>query len=259
MSETVDPTTLSKSTLSAVAPHVKPQALQASVAVPPTTVGSGLIFCEWCGNSNPCGCWQRMFAESLRSNLTALTGFTMSWRPQVIKRQRCLWVLDMSARRTGETECGLSAGWMTPRAKEDCDYQYDRGDHTKPRPTLTGQVKGWPTPRAGDSEQTGAHRGVPDTLTSATRAWPAPNSMDGERGAESRQTKKNRGSGRVNLRETVGQARQANSSTNGSPTGCLASRWVATLQGFPSDWCELPISTLSELMGIPSSQIVPKS
>lgn len=37
-------------------------------------------------------------------------------------------------------------------------------------------VAGWPTPRAEDSEQTGAHRGVPDTLTSATRlaGWATP-------------------------------------------------------------------------------------
>ncbi len=35
---------------------------------------------------------------------------------------------------------------------------------------------GWPTPRAEDSESTGAHRGVPDTLTSASRlcGWPTP-------------------------------------------------------------------------------------
>lgn len=36
----------------------------------------------------------------------------------------------------------------------------------------------WPTPRAEDSEQTGAHRGVPDTLTSAARMWPTATAGD---------------------------------------------------------------------------------
>lgn len=41
--------------------------------------------------------------------------------------------------------------------------------------TMTFGPSAWPTPRAEDSEMTGAHRGVPDTLTSATRAaWPTP-------------------------------------------------------------------------------------
>lgn len=32
----------------------------------------------------------------------------------------------------------------------------------------------WPTPRAEDTETTGAHRGVPDTLPSAANMWPTP-------------------------------------------------------------------------------------
>jgi len=33
---------------------------------------------------------------------------------------------------------------------EKGDYQYDRGDKNKPRPTLSGAVKQWPTPAARD-------------------------------------------------------------------------------------------------------------
>jgi hypothetical protein len=42
------------------------------------------------------------------------------------------------------------------------------------------QLVGWPTPRAEDSESTGAHRGTPDTLTSAARlsGWPTPTARD---------------------------------------------------------------------------------
>jgi hypothetical protein len=67
------------------------------------------------------------------------------------------------------------------------------------RETLTGHagttltdaanmVATWPTPRAEDSEQTGAHRGVPDTLTSVSRlaAWETPlaSNTNGERQAD---------------------------------------------------------------------------
>ena len=36
----------------------------------------------------------------------------------------------------------------------------------------------WPTPRAEDSESTGAHGDRIDTLTAAVRTWPTPNAMD---------------------------------------------------------------------------------
>lgn len=45
----------------------------------------------------------------------------------------------------------IGSGYVpTPRANENGDYQYDRGDKSKPRPTLAGWVKMWPTPRASD-------------------------------------------------------------------------------------------------------------
>jgi len=34
--------------------------------------------------------------------------------------------------------------WPTPRASERGSYQYDQGDHNKPRLTLTGAVKKFP-------------------------------------------------------------------------------------------------------------------
>ena len=40
------------------------------------------------------------------------------------------------------------------------------------------EARAWPTPRAEDSESTGAHRGEPDTLTSAVRLWHTPTSGD---------------------------------------------------------------------------------
>ena len=85
-------------------------------------------------------------------------------------------------------------------------------------------------------------------------AWPTPNRMDGERGAECRQTKKDRGSGGVNLREVTGRVTQGNRSMSGKPRGCLNSRWVASLMGYPQDWCDVPTETLSRLMATASSR-----
>ena len=53
-------------------------------------------------------------------------------------------------RRTGGTDCGLRV--PTPRSREAGDYQYSRGDHSKPTPTLSGFVKSFPTPTVHDAE-----------------------------------------------------------------------------------------------------------
>lgn len=57
----------------------------------------------------------------------------------------------------------------TPTTPESLAHEVKNG-------TLRGVVFMWPTCRAEDSEQTGAHRGKPDTLTSAARTtdWPTP-------------------------------------------------------------------------------------
>jgi len=41
--------------------------------------------------------------------------------------------------------------WPTPRAKEDGEYQYSRGDKTKPVPTLSGAAQNWSTPSVADT------------------------------------------------------------------------------------------------------------
>lgn len=136
------------------------------------TVGSGRLFCELCGSVCRDTCWQRTFLDSLGSSLTDLTGCANNWRQRAISASRSLWVLTTLERRIDGSVCG---SWVTPQAVEASggQYCYTNGDHSRPTPTLTGQVKG----------------------------WPAPNAQDGERGAESAATKDARGSGGVNLRE----------------------------------------------------------
>lgn len=60
----------------------------------------------------------------------------------------------------------------------------------------------WPTPRAEDSESTGAHGNRIDTLTSAVRTWPTPTSSDAN-GAGSRNTASSSAHPGVSLTDAV--------------------------------------------------------
>ena len=212
-----------ESNLSAGAFRANRPALRESAGARETIDGSGRIFCDWCGRSSPCGCWRRTCQDSLLSSLMALTGLSLKWKPRDISASRLLWVLGRSAHRTGGTACGSSGDWKTPRANESGQYQYDQGDKTKPRPTLTGQVKEWPTPRARDVKgQSQRGKDAPgDCLPNAV---------------------------------LFGPPDPASLNTHGRPRGSLNSRWVAQLMGFPSDWCDLPTETLSRLTGTRSSR-----
>lgn len=65
---------------------------------------------------------------------------------------------DLARRDNGQPNSNLPTQinqWMTPRSHEVGEYQYSRGDKTKPVPTLTGQAMAlpaqtehWPTPTA---------------------------------------------------------------------------------------------------------------
>ena len=57
-----------------------------------------------------------------------------------------------SAHRTNGKGC---SSWPTARAAEakGVAYQYDQGDHNKPRLSLTGEAENWATPTASDDER----------------------------------------------------------------------------------------------------------
>ena len=217
-----------------------------------------------CGGLFPCadpsGHSLRTF---LRCELEELTGCSLTWKDSGTPAGRSWWVLGLSEHPTEETECGSCAEeYQTPTTQPHRQNSYSSDPSIK-RPSLEDQA-GWPTPRAEDSEQTGAHAGVPDTLTSAARYFPTPNANDGERGPESVATKRARGSGGVNLAEaagwatpcqrdwkgdesapaaharkspglpamayaTSGQPDQANPNTRGNIRGSLNPAWVAQL------------------------------
>ncbi len=80
-------------------------------------------------------CWMLSNTRLLSPSLLTLTRSFMMRRGKIYEQRT--WV-----RRTEGKESGL---WPTPRAHERGSYQYDRGDHSKPRATLSGAVK-FPTP-----------------------------------------------------------------------------------------------------------------
>ena len=222
------------------------------------SVGSGLLFCESCGNANPCGCWQKMFLDSLASNLMVSTGCAMNWRRRATKSARALWVPNMSERPTSGTDC---SSWPTPTAGnpndgESVENLMERREALKAKGIngagmplgIAAKLSAWPTPRAEDSEQTGSHDGTPDTLTSAARLWQTPTAMLGEVGAASR------AGARKGELLIGGQVRQDDRNANGNGRGSLNSQWVAQLMGLPYDWLDLPTETLCKLLATRSAR-----
>lgn len=124
--------------------------------------------------------------------------------------------------RTGETGAQL---WPTARSKESGDYQYSRGDHNKPTPTLSGAVKMWPTPTAGKCGMTAKTSGRPIEKSThlstqvylAERLWTTPTAADSTGTTE--------GGNSRSLRTDVG--------------GQLNPTWVEWLMGFPTGWTDL--------------------
>lgn len=104
------------------------------------------------------------------------TVFAMTWKRAVTPSGRSISRLAASERRTGDNACG---SWPTT-TKEDGRSSARHGYMVTGNQGTTlldaARMATWPTPRAEDSESTGAHRGRPDTLTSAARVatWATP-------------------------------------------------------------------------------------
>lgn len=79
------------------------------------------------------------------------------------------------------------AGWPTPKTPTGGPNSNREERGAGGADLQEAARSGWPTPRAEDSEQTGAHHGTPDTLTSAARAgWPTPTACSGPNMSENR-------------------------------------------------------------------------
>ena len=72
-----------------------------------------------------------------------------TWPRAGMTQNGAFYRLPKWERRTNEIDCGLRV--PTPRSREAGDYQYSRGDHSKPTPTLSGFVNSFPTPTVHDA------------------------------------------------------------------------------------------------------------
>lgn len=144
--------------------------------------------------------------------------------------------------------------WPTPRANEARagDYQYDRGNHGKPRLTLNGAVKMWPTPTQADSDERTLRMKSTDplfresgmhamTLDRAVHLWPTPTAITDTGGAA---LCKWGGQGaREKLRSMV---------TPEELNGSLNPTWVEWLMGYPLGWTALEDSETPSSLKYPN-------
>ena len=204
-----------------------------------------------------------------------MTGLRLSWRDSATPSRRSWWVLGRSERRTSGTGHGSSADWKTVRAGEHGQYQRDRGTPGLERATLTGQVKDWQTPNAmaGGNKSRGGERKGELLLAGQVKEWTTPQAHDSKGTPDAKRVGRHgtKHGGRnlpddvaanwpspganddkalgeatpghsPQLRHVPGLLAQGSRSTGGKPRGCLNSRWVASLMGYPSDWCDVPTS-----------------
>lgn len=166
-------------------------ALPGSSAGPKTSGGSGPISSASFGRFNPDGSFLR----------TSLDLFGTDSDPSSVDWPRSGTMLNgiCSARERSVPHIAVSGSsysrgeYPTPSATPYGTSQNEgQVPHKRPTagtPSLETWAKGWPTPRAEDSESSGARRsrGVEDTLTETTRAWPTPAARDWKGSSQSGQ------------------------------------------------------------------------
>lgn len=162
------------------------------------------------------------------------------------------------------------AGWVSPSTRDWKDTPGMATEGVNPDgsvrnrqdqlPRQAAMVRGWATPRAEDSESTGAHRGKADTLTSQTRltaGWNTPASSEGfDRRKADPAKKRNAGNATLAGWPTPNTMAGGSTSRGGdrkdeklisglittsspAPTekrGALAPAFSLWLMGFPPEW-----------------------
>ena len=224
---------------------VNPQASPESEKEPPIIAGSGLTFCAWCLKSTPCGCWRRTLAECLAWTLrecNSANGLRVSLELSATNSCPSSWLLKTLAHRTEENESSSSGdAWMTPDAS---DWKQDGLEASKRRlekySTISLNAQAWPTPTVcGNNNRAELSPKAGNGLATEVKAWPTPTTIDAGAGRINRSASPNavdRPTLALLLRD--GQADPDNPSTDGKSRALLNPRWVAQLQGFPSDWLD---------------------
>ena len=125
----------------------------ASSEEPRTNAGSGTISGDWLLRYDPdTSSWRTRQVSLFTAELEPFSATfprsgSMMLNGQVFERRMSVRPIAGNA----------SSSWPTARAAEakGVAYQYDQGDHNKPRLSLTGEAENWPTARANDPEKRG--------------------------------------------------------------------------------------------------------
>lgn len=224
-----------------------------------TTVTSGRMLLPFCNDSDPLGCFSKMF---LVSSIWRSTWYKLTWKARVTKAGRMYFRLVPSAHRTFGSGSLL---WRTPTGTESparrapspmgsavrlSQQVFANGqiqqvwptpvarDGKRPGPGskqlhLSNAVKMvWPTPTSDNAKgtrnfkQDGStyqeHGTYGPTLIDAVRVWPTPNTGDANGGASTK-------SNQVQLCYVAAP----------QPGQNLNPEWVEALMGLPIGWTQL--------------------
>lgn len=190
---------------------------------PENTPVCGVTLHDWSPSADPLGYSLRMY---LASELAALTGCSPIWKRSATPHGRSWWVLTTLGRRTSASESG---SWPTATATSKAHPGVSLTDavvHGLTAQDTADRSRQWATPAAQDhkNDTLPASQAARDTLPGNVLAGlpdPAPTSTNGNRPASSL---------------------------------ALNPAFVATLMGYPSDWCRVSVARLLELWETPSSR-----
>lgn len=148
-----------------------------------TTAGSGRRLADAWPKSGLLGRCSRILLES---ETWASPEYSLKWKPSATTCGCLAFRLVPSARHTGESDTGL---WGTHSRVDESGrtYQYDRGDHSRPRATNGGLfLTNWPTPAARDEKGQTQNPERPDYVPNIVKAtWPTVRASDGDKGTRS--------------------------------------------------------------------------
>jgi len=204
MSEIADDTTLQQLTLLPADSLASLTVMPGSKEAQKMTATSGRSIAALLPNSGPLGYLARMCLESRG---LCSTIYYLTWKIWRTASGRLIYRLAESAPCTSGT--GFSS-LPTPTAgdSKERSYQYDQGNHEKPRLTLVGIARMYPTPKARDY-RTGDRPEHKRARMKRTGTWHSPDLND-----------------------------------VAAPGGRLNPTWVEWLMGFPLGWSELDESEL---------------
>lgn len=112
------------------------------------TVTSGRKCLGWCRSSGPLGLLEKMLLDSSAWHSTMCV---LTWSVRVTPAGRSYFQLRASVPHT----CEIESSWWPTMTVADAyghGYTYDQGDPSKPRLTLAGKARLYPTPCAQDAK-----------------------------------------------------------------------------------------------------------